>query len=152
MIERRAITRDTVGTLIALRVRPDQTHLVASNVETLAEAPYETGARVWGLWDEDIPVSLMAMVHPDEFLWHEDGDDREAAYLWRLMIDAGLQGRGFGRAALGEAISVTREWGLPRLVAAVANVPDSNIGFYERFGFRRTGRLVEGEVVISMNV
>jgi diamine N-acetyltransferase len=152
MLHRRDIHRDHVMALIELQVRSDQRHLVAANVMTLAEAPYETGSSVWGLWDEEVPVGLLAMVHPEQFLWHDPGDDREAAYLWRLMIDQRYQGRGYGRAAIAEALDQARDWHCPRLAASVANVPDSNIGFYERLGFRRTGRIVEGELVISMDV
>lgn len=148
MLEKRDITRDTVAALIDLRVRDDQPGLVSDNVRTLAEAPYETGSRVWGLWDGDVPVGLFAMVHPDEYQWHLPGDDTEAAYLWRLMIDRNHQGKGYGRAAIGLALQVARDWSRPRLVSAVSNVPHSSLGFYERLGFRTTGRIVEGEVEI----
>ncbi len=107
---------------------------MARNIETLAEAPYETGARVWRLWDGGTPVGLMAMVHPDEFLWHDPGDDRQAAYLWRLMIDARHQGKGFGRAAVNEALAVAREWGFPRLAASVADKSHSSIGILRTSG------------------
>lgn len=148
MLERRVIDRDNVGALIALRVRADQCDLVADNAVTLAEAPFETGARVWGLWEGQVPVGLLAMVHPDEFLWHDAGDDRRAAYLWRLMIAAEHQGKGLGRAAIEEVLRVARDWHLPRVVAGVADRANSSLGFYERLGFRRTGRMVEGEVEI----
>jgi diamine N-acetyltransferase len=151
-LERRPIQRDHLAAIIRLDVREDQKDLIARNIETLSEAPYETGSRVWGLWDGAWPVGLMAMVHPDEFLWHEPDDDRQAAYLWRLMIDARFQGRGYGRAAIGEALAVAREWRLPRLAAGVANVAHSNLGFYEQLGFRWTGRTVEGEKIISIDV
>lgn len=152
MLERRAIDPETVGLLVGLAVGPGQDGLVAENAVTLAEAPTVPGSRVWGLWDGQVPVGLMAMVHPHEYTDHRPGDDAEAAYLWRLMIDAGQQGRGYGRAAVAEAKAVAREWGLPRLVATVADVAHSNIAFYERLGFRRTGRIVEGEVEITTDL
>lgn len=152
MLEKREITRDTLRALVDLRVRPDQSDLAADNVITLAQAPYETGARVWGLWQGGVPVGLFAMVHPDEYQWHGPGDDTEAAYLWRLMIDQNHQGIGHGRAAIRMALQVTQDWGKPRLVSSVSNVPHSNIGFYERLGFRKTGRIVEGEVEIVIAV
>ena len=152
MIERRAIDRDTVHVIRKLDVHPTQRDLVAPNVVTLAEAPYETGSRVWGLWDGDIAVGLMAMVHPGEYLWHRPGDDTEAAYLWRLMIAADHQGKGYGRGAIEQALDVTRSWGLPRLVASVVDAAHSNMAFYERLGFRRTGRIVEGEIEITRDV
>ena len=152
MLERREVTRDTVHDLIRLSVREDQHGLVTPNVVTLAEVPFETGARVWGLWVGDRAVGLMAMVHPDLYRWHSPGDDTEAAYLWRLMIDGAEQGKGYGRAALDMVVAVAREWELPRVTAGVADVPGSQVGFYEHFGFRRTGRIVGGEMEISLAV
>lgn len=152
MLERREVTRETVHDLIKLVVREDQQGLVTPNVVTLAEAPFETGARVWGLWVGERAVGLMAMVHPDLYRWHQPGDDTEAAYLWRLMIDRAEQGKGYGRAALEMAVAVTREWDLPRLVAGVANVPHSRMAFYEAFGFRQTGRILEDDVEVSLVV
>jgi diamine N-acetyltransferase len=151
-LEKRPVTRDHVRALIGLDVLPGQRDLVSPNVKTLAQAAYEPGAYVWGLWDGPAPVGLMAMVHPREYPFHEPGDDREAAYLWRLMIAAGFQGRGYGRAAISEAIAVARAWNTPRLTASVADVPHSNMAFYERLGFRQTGRIVEGEREIALDL
>ncbi|MGQ0564138.1 MAG: GNAT family N-acetyltransferase [Gemmobacter sp.] len=152
MLERRVVTRDHLWALINLTVRPDQRDLVSANMKTFAEAPYEPGARVWGLWAGAVPVGLMAMVHPREYPFHRPQDDAEAAYLWRLMIAAGHQGRGYGRDAIAMALQVACEWGCPRLTASVADVTHSNIGFYERLGFRWTGRWDEGEKVIVRDV
>ena len=59
MLERRAVTRDTVRTLVGLKVRADQQDLVSANSVTLAQTPYEPGSVVWGLWDGETPVGLM---------------------------------------------------------------------------------------------
>ena len=152
MLERRTVLRDHLWDLITLSVRPDQNDLVSSNMKTFAEAPFEPGARVWGLWDADTPVGLMAMVHPAEYPFHAPEDDREAAYLWRLMIAADRQGKGYGRAAIGMAVAVARDWNCPRLTAGVSDVGHSNLGFYERLGFRWTGRFEEGEKVASLTL
>ncbi len=152
MLERREVDPDTVDLLIGLAVGSDQDGLVAENAVTLAEAPKVAGSRVWGLWDGSVPVGLMAMVHPHEYDRHGPGDDVNAAYLWRLMIAGEHQGKGYGQAAVAEAMAVTRGWGLSRLVATIANVGHSNMGFYERLGFRRTGRIVDSEVEIAIDM
>jgi diamine N-acetyltransferase len=156
MLEKRAVTRDHVGALIGLDVLPGQRDLVSPNVRTLAQAAYEPGAYVWGLWDAAAdgaaPVGLMAMVHPREYPFHEPGDDREAADLWRLMIAAGYQGRGFGRAAVALALAVARDWGCPRLTLGVADAPQAAQGFYERLGFRWTGQVADGERTMTRDV
>jgi diamine N-acetyltransferase len=157
MLERRPVLRDHVLPLIGLSVRPDQAGLVSDNATTLAQAAYETGSYVWGLWDGAAPVGLMAMIHPGEYPWDdrasfEPDTDREAAYLWRLMIGAEFQGKGYGDAALTAAIAQARAWGCPRLTAHVADEPHSNLGFYERVGFRKTGKIEDGEAVILLDL
>lgn len=152
-MERRPVTRETVDALIGLDVAAGQEGLVAPNAVTLAQAAYEQpGAYVWGLWDAAVPVGLMAMVHPGEYPWLDNADDPEAAYLWRLMIAARHQGRGLGRAAVGEAFAQARAWGLPRLAVTVVPRDGSALGFYERLGFARTGRVVDGEVQLIASV
>jgi diamine N-acetyltransferase len=150
--ERRPVTRATVRALATLSVRPGPLGLVTPNAITLAEAPYEPGARVWGLWRGEVPVGLMAMIDPRQSLYVAEGDDSEAAYLWRLMTDAAHQGQGVGRFALGQALDITRYWGCPRLVTSVADVAHSNIGFYRHHGFRPTGRIVDTEIEMVRDV
>lgn len=153
MLERRKITRETLSPLLRLSVRDDQRDLVAPNPVTIAQVAYEQpGSYVWGLWDGDVAVGLLAMIHPHEYRHLESGDDPDAAFLWRLMVAAEAQGQGYGRAAIAECVAQTRAWGLPRLASSVVDRTDSNMGFYERLGFRKTGAIVDGELVIAMDV
>jgi diamine N-acetyltransferase len=152
MLERRTVTRDHLLPLIDLAVRPDQRDQVSPNVKTFAQAPFEPGARVWGLWVGRVPVGLMAMVHPREYPYHVDGEDPEAAYLWRLMIDAAHQGRGYGRAAILMALEVAREWDCPRLSLGVSDDHPAAQGFYEGMGFRLTGHMVDGDRMMVRDV
>ncbi len=153
MLERREITRETLSPLLHLAVAPGQDHLVAPNPVTIAQAAYEQpGGYVWGLWDGEDAVGLLAMIHPREYPHLEDGDDLEGAYIWRLMIGANHQGKGYGRAAIELCLDQARAWGLPRLATSVVDSDDSNIGFYERLGFRRTGGIVDDEIVLSRGV
>jgi diamine N-acetyltransferase len=152
MLEQRVPTRDTLGALLALRVSPSQRGLVAEPAQTLAQAQFEPGSFVWGLWDGDRAVGMMAMVDPRAYPYLEPDDDAGAAYLWRLMVDAAHQGRGHGRQALDLAVAQTRAWGLSRLAAGVVNRADSAMGFYHSYGFRPTGRLPHGEIEIVLNL
>ncbi|MEO1680952.1 MAG: GNAT family N-acetyltransferase [Pseudomonadota bacterium] len=145
MTERRDVTRDHLRTLFRLKVKPEQDGQVAPNAITLAQAAYEPGGYVWGLWDGDAPVGLMAMIHPLESPDTSE-DLRDAAYVWRLMIDAAHQGAGHGRAALREVALQAQAWGMPRVALSAVETELGAIPFYERFGFVRTGRIVHGEV------
>ena len=112
-------------------------------------ARYEAdGSFTWvrGLWAGDTAVGLIAMVdlHPD----HPDltaDDPKNAAYLWRLMIDKAHQGKGYGRDAMQIAFRQARAWGRDTFCVDVADREDSALGFYRRFGLEPTDRVVHGE-------
>ena len=152
MLEARAVLRAHVPVLIGLQVRPDQRDLMTANVVTLAEAPYEPGARVWGLWSGEEAVGLLGMQNTAEITEPEPEDDLGAAYLWRLMIGAGHQGRGHGRAAMGLAEAVARGWGFRRMVLGVSPEAHSNQGFYEALGYRATGRMAWGDRMMERDL
>ena len=157
MLVRKLVLRDHVMPLIKLSVRPDQQDLVSSNAKTLAQAAHEAGSYVWGLWDGDALVGLMAMIHPGEYPWRDyvsrqPTKDESAAYLWRLMVGADFQGKGYGTAALAMAFDQTRAWGLTRLTAHVSDAAHSNLPFYQRLGFRKTGEIEDDEVVIAVDL
>ncbi|MCU0827477.1 MAG: GNAT family N-acetyltransferase [Tabrizicola sp.] len=151
-LDARPVTRDTVLALIDLSVRDDQRDLVTANVKTLAEAAYEPGAVVWGLWDGAVPVGLMAMVDPEGVRLHGPLLVPDAAYLWRLMIAANHQGKGYGAQALRLAIASARRWGAGHLVTGVNDVPHGNRGFYERHGFRSSGVIEEGDLLLVLDL
>jgi diamine N-acetyltransferase len=144
-LDLRPVARDHVAALSALDVAPHQRDLVTANAKTLQEVPSEPGGHVWGLWVGPTPVGLMAMVEPDDTRPNGPHHDPRAAYLWRLMIAAAHQRRGYGAMALHRAIAIARGWHAPRLLLGVADVAHSNRGFYERHGFRDTGVVEEGD-------
>ena len=152
MLECRSVKRDHLRALFRLDVYPAQSKLVAPNSATLAQVAYETGSEVWGLWDGDSPVGLLAMIDPVKHLWPEKGDDLQAAYIWRLMIDKTHQRKGYGRAAIKLAIAQTKVWALPRVsLTVLENSPGSALTFYEKQGFVKTGRVIDGETELILD-
>lgn len=153
MLEKREITRETLRPLLRLKLSPGQENLVASNAVTIAQAAYEPASAVFGLWDGEDAVGLLAMIdiprHPDGL---KPGDVPDAAYLWRLLISAESQGKGYGRAAIDLAKQIARDWGYLKLAASVVDAPNSNMGFYEALGFRQTGDTVDDELVIVIDI
>lgn len=152
MLERREITRQNVDALLDLKVHPKQENLVAPNSVTLAQARYEPASSVWGLWQGDAPIGLIAMIDLGNYPDLQPGDDPNSAYLWRLMIGAEHQGKGFGRFAIGQCKEIAQGWNRPLVCASVVDAPNSGMGFYEKIGFRQTGRIIEGELEIVTKV
>ena len=71
-------------------------------------------------------------------------------YLWRLLVDQRYQGRGYGSAALRLAVEhVCTRADARVLVTSVGQGPASPVGFYLRHGFRLTGEVHQGELVLE---
>lgn len=140
----RLVSRADVVPLIRLGPREGQEGRVAPNAVTIAQGAHEPGARVYGLWEDEAAVGLMAVIDPAEADM-DVGDDPEALFLWRLMIDGAHQGRGLGRAALALVEARARAWRRPRVVTSAVEREDGAAPFYERHGYQRTGRMLGDE-------
>ena len=78
------------------------------------------------------------MIDPTRHLWPEEGDDLQAANIWRLMINKTQQGKGYGGAAIKLANAQPRVWGPPRIALSVVETAGNNAApFYEKLGFAK---------------
>lgn len=111
------ITPGNFDTAIGLKVRPDQEHLVAPVVKSLAEAYVYPGV-AWPrlIVDGERTVGFLMAFFDINWDGGESGTDLRSG-LWRLNIAAGEQGR-------GTAASRSRPWP-PRSGAAAAPVSRS---------------------------
>jgi diamine N-acetyltransferase len=130
--------------VLALDVAESQRPFVATNAKSIAEAHFHPEAWFRAIYAGDHPVGFL-MLH-DESL---RPNPRQLGYyfLWRLMIDASYQGRGFARQAvelLCEHVRV-RPHGR-KLLTSCRRGAGSPEGFYRKLGFRPTGQEVHGEV------
>ena len=149
-LEARDIHRDHLSALFKLKVREDQRDQVAPNEVTLAQQAYEpAGTFVWGLWDGDTAVGLLAMIDLRDYEDTEEGDDLESAYIWRLLIGAEHQGKGYGRQTMAVAEGIARDWGVPRVTLSIVKKPDGAQRFYEKCGYALTGKTIEDELQMS---
>ena len=117
-VEARKITYANVDQLLELTVRQDQVHLVAPNSVSIAQANYMPACWARGLWLAGEFIGLMTMIdvhdrHPEI----ADYTPANVAVLWRLMIDASHQGRGYGSQAMQLAVVSSSSASLPKLVA-----------------------------------
>ncbi|WP_336322317.1 GNAT family N-acetyltransferase [Streptomyces lavendofoliae] len=66
----------------------------------------------------------------------------DAAYFGMFAVRPGLQGGGLGRRVIAEAERLAvAEWGVREMHMTVISVRDELIAWYERRGYRRTGRM-----------
>jgi diamine N-acetyltransferase len=143
----REITKQTVRAICRLEVAPEQRGFVAPNAVSIAEAHFSPNAWFRAIYAGEEPVGFV-------MLSDDRGDDtREPEYyLWRFMIAAEHQGKGYGRRALELLVDHVR--GLPRATTLLCScVPAAEGGpepFYLGFGFEPTGEVDHGEMVLRL--
>lgn len=142
----RPVTRADLGALFDLKTTPEQRAFVASNEITLAEAPYNAGSYVFTISADGIPVGLIALIDMTEHDNVESEDEPTSAFIWRLLVGADHQRKGYGKAALEWSIDWARERGRPRVSIEVEPGNASAMKLYTDLGFQPTG-VTYGDVI-----
>ena len=144
----RAITADTVTSVLKLRVQAGQEHFVASNAVSLAQALFAPQAWYRAITLDDTPVGFV-MLDDDTLL--PMPPPKPSIGVWRLMVDASVQGQGVGRAALRLVIAQVRARQVfGRLTLSYVPGPGCPEPFYRALGFVPTGVLHGQEVELAL--
>lgn len=134
----REVTDDNLEAVIALNVAPHQEEMVAPNLKSLAEAAVAEEVMFRAVYADEEPVG---------FLMLSERRSVPRYYLWRFMIDAAHQGKGYGREAMNLLLEYVRQ--LPdatELYLSYVPGEGSPGPFYAKLGFVDTGRVQDGEV------
>lgn len=138
----REITIETLPAICDLAVAPEQTAFVTSNAFSIAQAYFIPEAWFRAIYAGDNPVGFVML--------HDDATNQEY-HLWRFMIDARQQGRGYGRAALELLLAHVRTRpGATLLTTSCVPGPGGPRPFYEKLGFMYTGAEKHGEHVLHL--
>ena len=88
--------------VLKLTVQDDQKNFVAPNERSLLQSAYEApdASTPYGVYDGDTLVGFMLVT--------SDDDDAETLWIWRYMIDANHQGKGYGKAGMLKLIQETK--------------------------------------------
>lgn len=144
----REITADTVRAVIDLSVAENQQGFVAPNAISLAQALFAPEAWYRAIYLDEVPVGFVML--EDQSLLTPPPPHPEVG-VWRFMVDASFQGRGIGRAALLQVIELVRRKGLfTTLQLSYVPGPGCPEPFYLSLGFRHTGRVDQGEIVLEL--
>ena len=151
----RPVTKDNWRELIKLKVRPDQEHFVASNLYSIAEAQFivddDDGPGQWtqypfGIYDGETPVGfLMYGLNYDS--------TKMQAFIIRLMVDAPLQSKGYGKFAMEKMIEIFCADQHVQVVG-ISYEPENESArqLYAKYGFIETGEIVAGEVLALLKL
>jgi len=140
-------TRDNWQEAMQLQVQEEQSPFVASVVVSLAKVHIRPDGEQYqyapyNLYNaEDRLIGFMMTAVDITTTW--------SYWLTGFIIDAKEQGKGYGKAALQAAIDHIRAQ-YPQCVRVNLTAHADNTrarGLYEKFGFRATGEVYDGEVV-----
>lgn len=141
-ISLRPITAENVHDVLRLQVSPAQEKFVAPNSYSLAEALFEPKAWYRAVYADETPVGFIMM---------EEDPTQGKYYLWRFLIDAQYQGKGYGYQAM--QLLIARVSQLPNArEMTLSYVPDEHSPqpFYQKLGFVDTGEADEDELIMRL--
>ena len=137
MITLKEITRDNIDEVLELKVSENQTAYVSSNGDSLAQAyVYPKTAYPFAVYEDSTVVGFIMMGYYEAKAYYT---------LWKFMIDARYQNRGYGRKALELGIRYLKDrFDVSEVYTGV--VPGNTVakGLYESVGFKDTGLIELG--------
>jgi diamine N-acetyltransferase len=134
----RDITADTVRAVINLAVLPEQEKFVSNNAKSLAQAHFEPHTRFWAIYADETLVGFVQII---------DNAAKPDHYIWRFMIDAAHQHKGYGRKALRLVIDYFRTQSrAPFVDISYVQAEGGPEALYRSMGFVPTGIIEDGEV------
>lgn len=152
MISLRPVNRSNLDKVFSLAVHPGQQGFVTPNPKTLAEIHYISGGYVFAICKDDDIAGLLAMIDLREYDELLEGDDPEAAFMLRLMVAAEFQGQGVGSGAVALGIDWAKGRGNSQLQTTYVPGNEAARRLYAAHGLCETGRLIEGEVEMSLKL
>ncbi len=143
-VKLKPVTRRNWEAVADLALAPAQRDLVASNAYSLAESKFEPAAQ---------PRAICAGKRVVGFLMYDVSRNGKKADIYRFMIDRKHQGKGYGRAALVEAIKeIAKRPGMKKV--SICYMAGNQVArmFYASIGFREVGRDADGEVIAELKI
>lgn len=143
-ISLRPLTPENARATVRLKVGEGQAGYVASNADSIAEAYVYPTFYPLTIYADDELVGFA--------MYGQDADD-DRWWIIRMMIDARFQGRGYGRGGMQALIALMRDkHQCETITLGVDPANQQAIRLYESLGFRDTGEVEEGEMVMRLDV
>ena len=134
-ISLRRITLENLDDVVELRLLDHQVEYLASNSYSIAEAGLNPALRTHAIYGDERAIGFVLYCTPD-------GDDSEPGIynIWRLMVDASVQGCGYGRQALELVLREICTDTAARTIH-ICYKPDNGAAkrFYASLGFEEVG-------------
>jgi diamine N-acetyltransferase len=155
-VELREIVTDADwDAVMGLRLGPGQDDYINRIDEIRLEAAEEARAmpHPWAIHDAGSGDLVGFVMISDDIPQPMDEDLVGPYFLWKLLIDASRQRRGYGRATLDAVIAYVRTRPAADVLYTSARPGDrSPYPYYLRYGFVDTGRVMWGEHVLAYDL
>lgn len=138
------ITKENWEECIELKVSKGQENFVASNAYSILEANFSEGLYPLAIYDDETMVG---------FLMYEKDDVAKDMGMCRLMIDVKYQNKGYGKAAIIKLLEFIREkYGNTPFYTSFE--PENIVAekLYESIGFRKTGEMLQDEILLKIDL
>ena len=145
MVELKAITKDNYEECLNLSVSDGQKNFVSSNSHSLAQAwVYYNTAFPFAIYEDNIMVGFIMLGYYESKGYYT---------LWKFMIDAKYQNKGYGKVALKLGIDyLVNRFNVKEVYTAYEIGNSVAKKLYTSFGFRETGEIVGNEVGMKLIV
>jgi histidinol dehydrogenase len=144
----RPVDGSNAEAVMKLQVAAGQRQFVAPVDRSLAQAAYAPAGRALAMFDGDTPVGMMLLYDA-----RQDKDEpANQLYVWRLLVDARFQKRGYGRRAMQWVLDEARRGGYAEVGLSHVDKPGHAGAFYEKLGFDYTGEMdgIERKMLLKL--
>jgi len=139
-----------IDAVLSVRLAPGQERFVTTVQQSLDEAVAWSRANPWyrAVYVGGEPVGFVMLSWDVE---PQPPDIVGPWFLWKLIIDASHQRRGYGAQVVRRVADIVRGEGGTELLTSYVEGPGGPAGFYARLGFEPTGAVdPEGEIIVSL--
>lgn len=142
MITLQPVTVENFDDVLALRVAPGQEGLVASNAESIAQVYVQPECCPYVIYNGDQVVGFL--------MYCLDADDSEY-WLYRLMIDAAHQRKGYAEAAMRCLLERIKEDPAHHILYLGVDLRgEAAPALYKKLGFQFDGRVFGKEHIMRL--
>ena len=147
MVELRRITEENFIDAFNLRLAPGQEDFVSHPIRSLAQAyVYRDQCQPFGIYAAGKMVGYVMVIYDYDIPEYD---------IWHMMIDASMQGRGYGSEAFDRVLEYIKAKPLGdsgRVSLTCHKDNPKAMGIYESRGFSPTGNVYEDEIELAMTV
>lgn len=145
MISLRKVDKENFRKVVGMKLVNGGQEFVAPNVYSLAQA--------WVFYEEARPFAIYKDEEVIGFMMLGVDEKEREADIWRFMIAEEQQGKGYGTEAMKVAIEIIKNEKKFDCVA-LSYVPGNDVGqhVYEKLGFKATGEIDDGEIIMKLDL